>query len=419
MNAEVLTIGTELLLGQILDTNTLYLGKKLAEVGVNLYYKTTVGDNIGRVKEALTIACSRVDIVIITGGLGPTVDDITRQAVSEFTGKKLVADESALSALEARFYSRGIKMTENNRRQAFLPEGSLILENPNGTAPGFIIEAGGKAIAAMPGVPMEMYPMMKNSVIPYIIGKLGGTHQVIKSRSLKVAGLGESLVDDRINDLFRESSNPTIGVYAHSNEVEIRLTAKAGSIAQAEELIDGLEKKIYEKLGDNIYGRDEETLEEKCGELLKKSGLTISAAESCTAGIFSGRLTNVPGSSAYFTGSIVSYDNSIKTKILGVDGVILEKYGAVSPESAAAMAASAKKLFNTGCAVSITGIAGPDGGTAEKPAGLVYIGVDIKGAAAETHRFVFPGSREGVRSRAVQAALWLLLQGLKEKTDEK
>lgn len=419
MNAEVLTIGTELLLGQILDTNTLYLGKKLAEVGVNLYYKTTVGDNIARVKEALTIACSRVDIVIITGGLGPTVDDITRQAVSKFTGKKLVADERALYALESRFSSRGIKMTKNNRQQAYLPEGSLILENPNGTAPGFIVESGGRAIAAMPGVPMEMYPMMEKSIMPYIIGKLGGSHQVIKSRSLKVVGLGESLVDDKINDLFRDSSNPTIGVYAHLNEVEIRLTAKAAAIDKAEELIDGLEKKIYERLGNNIYGRDEETLEEKCGELLKKSSLTISAAESCTAGIFSGRLTNVPGSSAYFTGSIVSYDNSIKTKILGVEASILEKYGAVSQESAAAMAFSAKKLFNTDCAVSITGIAGPDGGTAEKPVGLVYIGVEIKGNRAETHRFVFPGSREGVRSRAVQAALWLLLQGLKGKTDGK
>jgi nicotinamide-nucleotide amidase len=416
MNAEVLTIGTELLLGQILDTNTLYLGKKLAEVGLNLYYKTTVGDNVGRVKEALGVACSRVDLVIITGGLGPTVDDITRQAVAEFTGRKLIADAGTLSALETRFSTRGIKMTENNRLQAYIPEGALIIENNNGTAPGFITESGKKIIAAMPGVPMEMYPMMENSILPYIIGKLGGVHEVIKSRSLKVVGLGESAVDDRIEDLFRGSSNPTIGVYAHLNEVEIRLTAKAGDVMAAGKLIDQLEKKVFERLPDNIYGRDLETLEQMAGELLKKRGLTISTAESCTAGLLSNRLTNVPGSSAYFLGGIISYHNDVKTKVLGVDESIIKKHGAVSPECALAMAASARGLFGTQCGVAITGIAGPDGGTAEKPVGLVFIAVDINGGmAARAHKFVLPGSREGVRSRAAQTALWLLLKALNGK----
>ena len=413
MNAEVLTIGTELLLGQILDTNTLYLGKKLAEVGVNLYYKTTVGDNVGRVKEALGIACSRVDLVIITAGLGPTVDDITRQAVAEFTGRQLIADPGTLSALAARFSSRGIKMTENNRQQAYIPEGAVIIENNNGTAPGFIAESGNKIIAAMPGVPMEMYPMMENSILPYIMGKLGGVHEVIKSRSLKVVGLGESLVDDRINDLFRESSNPTIGVYAHLTEVEIRLTAKAGDVDSAGKLIDELEKKVFERLPDNIYGRDDETLEQKAGELLKKLGLTVSTAESCTAGLLSHRLTNAPGSSAYFLGGMVSYHNDVKIKALGVERAIIEKFGAVSPECAIAMAASARGLFKTDCGVAITGIAGPDGGTAEKPVGLVFIAVDIKGGAARAHKFILPGSREGVRSRAAQTALWLLCGALK------
>jgi nicotinamide-nucleotide amidase len=415
VNAEVLTIGTELLLGQILDTNTLYLGKKLAEVGVNLYYKTTVGDNVARVREALTIACSRVDIVIITGGLGPTVDDITRQAVAEFTGRKLLVEEAVLSALEKRFLSRGIKMTDNNRQQAYLPEGASIIKNDNGTAPGFIVEYGKNILAAMPGVPMEMYPMMENGVIPYIAGKSGGENQVIKSRSLKVVGLGESLVDDRINDLFRESSNPTIGVYAHSNEVEIRLTAKAGDIKSAEKLIDGLEIKVRERVGDNIYGRDDETLEQKAGELLRKYAVTISAAESCTAGLFSNRLTNVPGSSEYFKGGLTAYSNGIKADVLGVDAGIIEKHGAVSGECALAMAAASRKLFGTDCAVSITGIAGPDGATAEKPVGLVYIALDMKGAEPLANKFVFPGAREGVRSRAAQTALWMLYGALKNR----
>jgi nicotinamide-nucleotide amidase len=411
VNAEVLTIGTELLLGQILDTNALYLGKKLAEVGVNLYYKTTVGDNIGRVKEALGIACNRADLIIITGGLGPTVDDITRQAVAEFTGKQLVPDNASLKHIQDRFRVRNVVMTDNNKLQAYFPAGAVIIENKNGTAPGFIAEYGTTIIMAMPGVPSEMYPMMEQSLIPYIINRMGGSHQVIRSKSLKVIGMGESLVDDRIQDLFRDSRNPTIGVYAHTNEIEIRLTAKADSCDDAAQLIEALKRQIYERLGNNIFGEDEETLESKIAEKAIEKKVTIATAESCTAGLLAFRLTSVPGSSRYFIGGVNSYANEAKINVLGVPAETIKSFGAVSPECASEMAKAVRKKFNADIGISITGIAGPDGGTADKPVGLVYIGVDISGKV-RTYRNNFLGSRESVRTRSAQTALLQLYTGL-------
>lgn len=411
MNAEVITIGTELLLGQILDTNALYLGKKLAGAGVNLYFKTTAGDNIERVVSVLSAACKRADLIIITGGLGPTVDDITREAVAKFTGRPLELDKTALAKIKGLFKSRGITMTENNKLQAYMPRGAVSVENNNGTAPGFILEIGPKIIAVMPGVPAEMYPMMENSIMPYIIKKMGGAVEVIVSKSLKVVGLGESKVDDMIQDLFKHSKNPTIGVYAHVNEVQIRLTSKAPTQEEAFKLIDALKKQVYERLGENIYGEDEETLEGKIAALMFEKKLTVSAAESCTAGIVAYRLTNVPGSSAYFSGGINAYSNEVKTRVLGVSSGILEKYGAVSPECAKAMALSAAKMFNTDCAISVTGIAGPGGGTIEKPVGLVYIGINIRGFVS-VHKLNFPGFRENIRLRSAQTALYQFYRGI-------
>jgi nicotinamide-nucleotide amidase len=413
VNSEVLTIGTELLLGQILDTNALYLGKKLAEVGVNLYYKTTVGDNIARVKEALGVACNRAELIIITGGLGPTVDDITRQAVAEFTGNELALDGPSLKFIEKRFASRNIQMSDNNKLQAYFPAGSIILENPNGTAPGFIVEYKSKIIAAMPGVPAEMYPMMESGIIPFIIKKMGGSHQVIRSKSLRVIGLGESRVDEKIQDLFRESTNPTIGVYAHADHIEIRLTSKADDDAQAFKLIEGLKQKVYGRLPDNIYGEDEKTLESMTAVVLTEKKLTISTAESCTAGLLAARLTSTAGSSKYYTGGINSYANEAKTGVLGVPENVIRDFGAVSQECAASMAQRVRLVFKTDIGVSITGIAGPDGGTAVKPVGLVYIGIDISGTV-KTYKYIFPGNREGIRNRAAQTALFHLYKELQQ-----
>ncbi len=412
MNAEVLTIGTELLLGQILDTNALYLGKKLAGVGVNLYFKTTAGDNIERVKSALTAACNRADLIIITGGLGPTVDDITREAVAQFSNRPLELDNAALIKLEGLFKARGINMTDNNRHQAYLPKGAVVIENNNGTAPGFILEHNSKIIVTMPGVPSEMYPMMEESVIPYIIKKMGGVKEVIVSRSLKVMGLGESRADDMIQDLFRESKNPSIGIYAHINDIEVRLTAKAGSVEEALMLIDGLKKKVYGRLGEHIYGEEDETLEKKIGEILNDLKLTLSTAESCTSGLVAHSITNVPGSSAYYIGGINTYADSAKTDVLGVPKAIIEKYGAVSHECALEMAQAAARLFKTDCSISVTGIAGPDGGTVDKPVGLVYMGINIKGRV-EVHKTNFPGIRENIRVRSAQTALYHFYKAVK------
>ncbi len=413
MNAEVITTGTELLLGQITDTNSIFIGKKLAEAGINLYYKTAVGDNVERVKQAIAIALDRCDAVIMTGGLGPTVDDVTRDAIAQLTGKKLIIDKATILKIENYFAMRNIKMPENNKVQAYIPDGALVIENKVGTAPGFIIEHNSKIIAAMPGVPDEMHPMMENTLIPYLIGKMGGKHMVIKSKVFKVVGMPESLVNEKIEDIFKESRNPTIALLAHQTEIDIRLTAKAEDEEKAGCMIDKLASEIYARVGGNIYGSDDETLESKVAALLKEKKLTISTAESCTAGLLSFRLTSIPGSSEYFAGGLSSYSNDIKTGVLGVKEEVITRFGAVSEESAIGMAKACAEKFRTDIAISITGIAGPSGGSKEKPVGLVYIAIDYKGET-KTFKNMFGGSREVIRTRAAQTALFCLFKILSE-----
>ncbi|MCE5300160.1 MAG: competence/damage-inducible protein A [Spirochaetia bacterium] len=413
MKAEVLTVGTELLLGQILDTNSLFLSKKLAEIGIDLYFKTSVGDNVERVQQALSTACLRADVVIITGGLGPTVDDVTRESVAKFAGSTLVTDEKSLRGIEEYFAKRSLRMPENNRKQAKFPDGAIVMENPNGSAPGFILEHGQNILIAMPGVPSEMYPMMEKQVMPYLVRKMGKVPMTIRSRSLRVMGMGESLVDEAIQDLFKNSTNPTIGVYAHDADIEIRLTAKAPDAAKAADMIEKLREKIAERLGANVIGEDDDTIEDAAGRELKRLGFTLSTAESCTAGLVAHTITAVAGSSEYYIGGINSYANRIKNSMLFVPEELLEKYGAVSEECAAAMAAGCNRAFKTDAAISVTGIAGPGGGSAEKPVGLVYIGVDIRGKNGVFKRN-FGGSRKAIRNRAAQTALFLLYQQLKD-----
>ncbi|MCX8093088.1 MAG: competence/damage-inducible protein A [Candidatus Goldbacteria bacterium] len=412
MNAEIITIGTELLLGQILDTNSLYLSKKLAEIGINLYYKTSVGDNITRIKETLSIAANRSDLIIITGGLGPTVDDVTRDAIAEWTGKKLLLDNEVLHRIEQFFKNRNIKMPENNKLQAYLPEGALILENKVGTAPGFILEHNSRIIACVPGVPAEMKPMIETGLIPYLIEKYGAGKFLILSKRIKLTGIPESLIDEKIKDIFIESKNPTVAILAHQTEIEIRLTAKAENKEQAISLIENLKREIYNRLSDNIFGEDDETLEEKVAILLKDKKLTIATAESCTAGLLSYRLTNIPGSSLYFLGGVNTYSNESKINLLGVKEETIKKYGAVSEECARQMAQKCREKFGSDIAIAISGIAGPDGGTVEKPVGLVYMAIDFKGDI-KIFKFNFGGLRDVVRARASQMALFELYKLLK------
>ncbi len=412
MKAEVITVGTELLLGQIIDTNSVYLSHKLAEIGIDLFFKTTVGDNTERLKQALSIAFERADIIILTGGLGPTVDDITRQAVSEFTGKKLVFKNDILLKINEFFKNRKIEMPECNKIQAYLPEEALIIENTVGTAPGFIVEHNSKFIIAMPGVPSEMHPMMEKIVIPFILEKQGYRKSIIKYKTLKVTGLPESEINDKIKDIFENSTNPTIGVLAHQIEIDIRITAKAEDKKKADEMIEEKKKEIYNRLNENIFAEDDETLEGKIANLLFERNLKISTAESCTAGLLSFRLTNIPGSSKYFSGGVNVYSNYAKTEILGVKKETLEKYGAVSQECARQLAKNCREKFRTDIGVSITGIAGPTGGTDEKPVGLVYSCINVKGNE-NSYKHNFSGSRDVVRARAVQMALFNLYKLLR------
>jgi len=414
VNAEIITIGTELLLGQIVDTNSLYLSKKLSEIGINLYYKTSVGDNIARIKETLSIAASRSDLIIITGGLGPTVDDVTRDAIAEWSGKKLVIDDEVLFKTEKFFKNRNIKMPENNKVQAYIPEGALILENKVGTAPGFILEHNSKIVVCVPGVPNEMKPMIETGVIPYLVEKYMAGKFVILSKRIKLTGLPESVIDEKIRDIFIESRNPTVAILAHQTEIEIRLTAKAENREKTIELINGVKKVIYERVGGNIYGEDDETLEEKVAVLLKDKKFTISTAESCTSGLLAYRLTNIPGSSQYFLGGINTYSNEAKINFLGVSEEVIKKYGAVSKECAEQMADICREKFSSNIAIAITGIAGPDGGTAEKPIGLVYVAINNNNNT-QAFKFNFSGSREIVRARAAQAALFELYKLLKKQ----
>ncbi|MBN2753997.1 MAG: competence/damage-inducible protein A [Candidatus Goldbacteria bacterium] len=409
MNAEIITCGTELLLGQIEDTNSSFISRKLAEAGINVYFRTTAGDNAGRLVLAIKAALQRADAVIITGGLGPTVDDITREAVSQCTGRKIVIHEDILLNLNEFFKKRGIKMADSNMAQAGVPENAEIIKNDRGTAPGFILEHEGKTIACVPGVPYEMKPMVTDTIIPYLMKKSGEQASVIKYVSLKIAGMAESAVNDLIKDLFESYVNPSIGILAHHTEIELRITAKAANISEADKMLNKVKLEIKKRLGENLYGENEEALHGVLANTLKSKKLTISTAESCTSGIIASKLTQSAGATSYYIGGINTYSNEVKTDILGVDPYIIQDYGAVSRECACEMALKCAELFKTDCAISVTGIAWPGGGTPEKPVGLVYIGINYKGAVI-VNRFIFSGSREIVRQRAAVMALFEMLK---------
>ncbi len=403
-----MAVGTELLLGQIVDTNSAYLSRRLAELGVDVYFKSCVGDNVRRVESTLQLALSRSDLVVVTGGLGPTDDDVTVAAVAEVIGRKLVYSAQVDSDIAEYFRKSGRQPTDNNRKQAMVIEGCTIIRNQVGTAPGQIVEDAGKTIVLVPGVPREMTWMMENTVIPYLRQKAQSAEgAVIRSRILRTAGIGESALVAEIEDILSSQTNPTIAPYASDGLVDLRITAKAPDDETARQMIDGVAEGVRSRLGGLIYSENDETLAEVVGRLLSAKAETIALAESCTGGLLGKLITDVPGSSQYFLGGTVTYSNESKTKLLGVQSEILERHGAVSRQCAAAMALGVKRLFGSSVSVSVTGLAGPGGGTATKPVGLVYAAV-VRNGLLSTARLLLNGNRDQIRSRACVAILNLL-----------
>jgi nicotinamide-nucleotide amidase len=405
-SVEIVTIGTELLLGQSVDTNSAFVAKELAAHGVDVFAKHSVGDNAQRLGAMLEGVLARAHGAVTTGGLGPTVDDITKEAVARTLGTDLVLHEPSLRAIEARFARSGRTMSENNRRQAMLPRESIVLENPNGTAPGFIaLRADGKFIACMPGVPAEMKPMLVERLLPWLVERLG-VRGGIFTRTLHTTGVAESELDERINDLFRSLENPKIAMLARRwMGVDINIMAKAQDKASASALIAPVEAALRARIGPAVYGTDEETLESALVRLLSAHGRTLATAESVTGGGIADALVCVPGASACFRGAVVAYDNAVKIEVLGVDPALLAEHGAVSEEVAVAMARGARAVLHADIALATTGIAGPAGATATKPVGLVWFALVSPDGEITTQRAVFPGGRDDVRQRAVLTAL--------------
>lgn len=412
MRAEILAVGTELLLGNIVNTNAQYIAKRLADLGIEVYHQGVVGDNPKRLMDAYTAAFKRADLVITTGGLGPTKDDLTKEVAFDYFGKEAVLHKDILDNIEEYFKKINRDMVESNKKQAYFPMDVLILKNNHGTAPGCIIEENNKILIVLPGPPREMKPMFEDYIIPYLMKYQKG---ILVSRVLRVIGLGESAVEEMIEDIIDKGKNPTIATYAKESEVTIRITAKANTEEEAEKLITPVEEEIRRRLGIAVYGEGETQIEEVVGKILVDNKLTISTAESCTGGLLAGKIINYPGISSVFKEGVITYSNESKIKRLKVKKEILDKFGAVSSQVAAEMAEGIAKAAGTDIGISTTGIAGPEGGSDEKPVGLVYIGLYIKGEL-KTKELHLAGDRQKVRNTAVIRAIeWLrreLLRGV-------
>ena len=367
---ELLAVGTELLLGNIANTDGQMLSRELSALGLNVYYHSVVGDNPPRLRAAVELAKSRADVIITTGGLGPTCDDLTKQVLAEAFGKELVFHRESADAIRAFFDRIGSKMTDNNLRQAWLPEGCTVLENRWGTAPGCAFHSGEHHVVMLPGPPRECLPMFREEAAPWLAALSEG---VIRSRTLRIFGMGESRVEDLLRERMNALTNPTLAPYAKTGEVELRITAKAESREEAEALIDPVEEEVRALLGDLIYGTGEDTVESVALALLKERGLTLGTAESCTGGLMAKRITDVPGVSAVFRGSVVSYACDVKREVLGVPAALLEEKSAVCADVAKAMADGARRVLGCDLALSATGVAGPEPDDRGNPVGLVYV----------------------------------------------
>lgn len=408
MKCEILSVGTEILLGDILNTNSRYLSKELANLGIDVYYHQVVGDNRERILKALKEAFSRSDIIITTGGLGPTKDDMTKEIVAEFLGMDMYLHEESLKKIEDYFKKMGRVPVKSNEKQAYFPKEAIILENNNGTAPGAIFEKDGKAIIVLPGPPKEMEPMFNESVRKYLESLTGYT---IVSEVLRVFGIGESEAENKLQDLIDNGKNPTIAPYAKEGEVTFRITAKGKDEEEARRLIKPLKEEVYNRLGNLIYNTGDVSIQETVGEMLVNKNMTIGVSESCTGGLVSAKLIEYPGISSVFLEGAVTYSNEAKMRTLNVKKDTLEKFGAVSEETAREMAEGIAKRCGARIGVSTTGIAGPGGGTEEKPVGLVYIGVYIDGET-KVERHVFSGNRSAVRNKASMTALNMVRKSL-------
>lgn len=407
--AELIAVGTELLLGNIANTDAQMISQGLSQLGINVYYHTVVGDNPQRVRQAVDIARGRADILITTGGLGPTCDDLTKVAVAQAFGKELVYHEPSAQRIRERFAQRGTPVTENNFQQAMVPEGCTVLDNDWGTAPGVAFASGGTHVLMLPGPPRECEKMFRHRALPYLQKLSDG---VIASRTVKTFGIGESAAEALLRDLMNALHNPTLAPYAKPTGTELRITAHAPTREEALRLIAPVEEQVKAILGDKVIGVDVDSLEEVCFALLKDRGLTVGTAESCTGGLLAKLLTDLPGSSAVFRGGVVSYTNGVKAGLLGVPQDLLDRYGAVSPQVAEAMARGAKAALGCDIALSTTGVAGPDADDRGNPIGLVYLGLAWGDQCRVTEFRAGPVERERVRRQAAQTALDLLRRHL-------
>ena len=407
MKAEIISVGTELLLGQIVNTNAAYLASELKEIGIDSCYQVTVGDNEKRIHKVLEEALKRSDIIITTGGLGPTADDLTHESIYSFFKTKSKLDKNVLKQIEKRFSLRGYtKMPRMNKKQAYKPLKAEWIPNKTGTANGIIWKVNQKIIITFPGVPKEMYQMWTDTAKPYLRKLAKG--DAFFSRTLKFTGIGESALAEKINSFF-DSKSPTVAPYASLGEVKIRVTAKASTKTKAKKIVMPVIKKILSKTKEYYFGDDDETLEKLIAKKLTKRKQTIAIAESCTGGLLSKRLTDIPGSSKYTKLNVISYSNEAKTKILKVPQELIKKYGAISAEVAKSMAAGIRELSGCDYGMSTTGIAGPDGGTKEKPIGLVYFGLATKDTIKVKEKLFGSNlKRDEIRWLATQFALnWL------------
>lgn len=414
---EIITVGTELLLGQLVDTNAPYIAGMLAENGIDVFALNSVGDNRQRISGAITAALATADGVIVTGGLGPTVDDLTKDAVADALNLRLTMDQESLNAIERLFAANGRTMHENNRKQALLPNGCIVLRNAYGTAPGFIaLRSDSKFAACMPGVPHEMRAMFERELLPWLRGRLQCAES-IHTRILHTFGLAESEVDERIADLFRTSENPKIAVLAHDGVVDVKIMTKAASGAQTDALLSPLEAELHHRLRGAVFGTDRTSLESAVHLALQGNDDTLAVAESCTGGRVCAALSSVAGASKSFKGGVIAYDNSVKMEALGIDAAILEQEGAVSEQVAMQLACGIRKKLRSSVGLATTGIAGPGGGSAEKPVGLVWFA--ITGTRQVSVRsFRFAGNRASIQQRATTMALGLLWTALHQGRTE-
>ncbi|MFI3230373.1 MAG: competence/damage-inducible protein A [bacterium] len=414
MNAEIFSIGTEILLGEILDSNAKFIAQELANMGIDVFYKTSVGDNEDRLLDCITRSFSRCDIILSTGGLGPTDDDLTKETFAKYFKKDLVENDLALENLRDYFVDPD-SMPKSNLKQIYLPEGAEVIYNHYGTACGMIVEGqdesnNTKIAIIMPGPPKELIPMFNKYVKPYLEAK---TNKVFVSKSLNLIGIGESGASETIKDLMLESKNPTIAPYAGNYEMRFRVTASASNKDKAEELLKPTVKKLYDIFPEFIYGEDDDTLEGVVVNALHEKNIIISTAESCTGGLLASTFVDVEGVSKVFSNGVITYSNESKVKELGVKEITLEEYGAVSKEIAMEMAEGILKKSGSKMGVALTGIAGPSGGTEEKPVGLVYLGIAQENKDTQYFEFMFKGTRKTIRERAVKATLTKLLNILK------